>query len=642
MLSQASHCAAGPVGIVSHVNVVSDKVEDVSSLAAWQKSFIKNGMSNEQKALAVWQTVLKFRHQDAPPRELFATECVHDPIKTFNVYGYGMCCCASCNIAALSRHIGMQARGWAINGHSVPEVSWDQGKSWHMLDASLLCYFPKADGQIACVEELVAGVQGWYAKHPGLRKDNDKLTTFMRGSGWKKGPDILSRCSFYDNNGWLPAATHGWYSTMQEYDCKPFLYEYGYSQGYQVNVQLRQGERLTRHWSNKGLHINGDRGGAPSSLNTAIGTNDLRYATKYGDLANGRIGNGTQTWDVPLEASLRAAALTGENLAFLCEDKAAPALHVNDADKPGELVLRLPSSYVYLGGELILEPVTKGDGSLVISISDNNGLDWKEIAKIAANGGPKQIDLTPLVYRRYDYRLKIVIRGAGTGLNKLKIRHDIQHSQRALPALDMGKNMITFDAGAPEGTTTIEGSTNPQVKGKQLVTANFHPNIEGFDKDSPTTLNGGKGQITFPVATPGDMVRLRFGCHYRARDAQDGWDLQVSFDGGKTFKTVDRAAGPTPGLCKYVTFTDIPAATRQALVRFSGTQRGTTCLFHYRIDADYTEPHGGFRPVKVVYRWEENGQAKEDVHIARKPHETYGITCDVRPSMKSISLELAE
>jgi hypothetical protein len=632
----------GPVGVVSQVKVLSDKIEDVSSLDAWQKSFIKEGMSDEKKVLAIWETVLKFRHQDAPPQELFLTGCVHDPIKTFNVYGYGQCCCASSNIAALSRYLGLQARGWGINAHSVPEVSWDRGKSWHMFDASLLTYFPRADGQIAGVEELVAGVQGWYEKNPGLRKDTDKLAKFMGSGGWKKGPDILSRCPFYDNNGWFLAATHGWYSTMQEYDCKPFIYEYGYSQGYQVNIQLRKGERLTRNWSSKGLHINMDgSGGAPGCLNTAVGTNDLRYAPKYGDLAPGRIGNGSHVWDVPVEPSLRLAALTAENLAFTVEDKITPSLHIKNASKPGVLVLRMPSSYVYLGGELVLNAVVADKGRIAVALSDNNGLDWKELANIDKSG-ERRIDLKPLVYRRYDYRLKITIGGTGTGLSAMKISHDIQQSQRALPSLAQGKNTITFDAGASEGTITLEGSTNPKVKGKQLVMTEFHPTLEGVAEGPPPVLTGGKGQITFPIATPGDMVRLRFGCHYRARDAQDGWDLQVSFDDGKTFKTIDRAGGPTPGMCKYVTCADVPADTRQALVRFSGTQRNTTCLFDYRIDADYKELHGGFRPVKVVYRWEENGQAKEDIHIAGRPQETYAINCASKPVMKSISLEWAE
>jgi hypothetical protein len=338
---------------------------------------------------------------------------------------------------------------------------------------------------------------------------------------------------------------------------------------------------------------------------------------------------------------LRQAALTADNVAFTAEDKAAPAVHVKDAAAPGALVLRLPSSYVYLGGSLALNAVVAGKGKVAVAFSDNNGVDWKEVATVDKSG-LQRIDLKPFVYRRYDYRLKFTLSGAGTGLDSVQISHDIQQSQRALPALGAGKNTITFDAGAAEGTITIEGSTNPKVKGKQLVTGDFHPTVEGIAEGPPPILTGGKGQITFPIATPGDMVRLRFGCHFRARDEKDGWDLQVSFDNGKTFKTVDRAAGPTPGLCKYVTVSDVPAGTRQALVRFSGTQRNTTCLFDYRIDADYQEPHGGFQPVKVVYRWEEGGQAKEDVHIARKPQESYTITCAGKPTMKSMSLELAE
>ena len=65
----------------------------------------------------------------------------------FNVYGYCICFNESANIEALARYIGMPARGWAINHHSVPEVSWDGG--WHLLDASLLNYFPKADSRQA-------------------------------------------------------------------------------------------------------------------------------------------------------------------------------------------------------------------------------------------------------------------------------------------------------------------------------------------------------------------------------------------------------------------------------------------------------------------------------------------------------------
>ena len=227
--------------------------------------------------------------------------------------------------------------------------------------------------------------------------------------------------------------------------------------------------------------------------------------------------------------------------------------------------------------------------------------------------------------------------GPATGLDALKIEHDVQHSQRALPALDKGSNKITFSAGPAEGTITLEGATSDRARGKQLILSDFAAKAEGLEFN-PLRLAGGKGQLTFPVVTPGDLVRLRFGGHYRAarrsrrlgpprllrrrQDVQEGGPLRRA----------------TPGSCRYATFADVPPGTRKALVRFAGNQRNTTCLFDFRIDADYREPNGGFRPLRVVYRWEEDGRPKEDVHVVRKDRETYTITCAGKPLMKSVSL----
>jgi hypothetical protein len=636
---------APSAGIVSHIEVLSDKIPDVSSLEAWRQSFLKDGMTDRDKALAVWRSIVMFQHQDAPPYEYLTNEqVVQDPLKIFHVYGYSYCSVASCDIECLARYAGLRARGWGILHHSVPEVFWDGG--WHMLDASLINYFPKKDGTIAGVEEITASLREWYDKHPGYKGDNNKLLALQRRdgwTGWKQGPELLARCPFYDAGGWWSAKTHGWYSTMQEYDGradgsrlgKAFLYEYGYSQGYQVNVQLRRGERLIRNWSNRGLHVNKKDVPAPGCLTGKTGVDALAYTPKYGDLAPGRIGNGTLEYDVLVQsAAYRGGALIADNL-----DEAA--VRVCDASRPATLVLRMPSSYVYLTGTLTFTAAVGEGGSVAVSFSDNNGLDWKGIARLDA-AGRQRVDLSPLVLRRYDYRLKFVFRGKGTGLDALKIVHDIQHSQRPLPALGQGNNTITFRAGPAEGTITVEGATSLAHKDKQLVWTDFHPEASGLEAKRLFVGATGKGTLTFPVATPGDLVRLRFGAHYCAYDARDGLDYQVSFDEGKTWKSAGRAAGPTRGNCTYVVFSDVPAGTRQALVRYSGTSRNTTGIFNFRIDADYREPCGGFRPVRVTYTWEEDGQPKQDVHVARKPRETYAIRCASKPVMKSIVLELAE
>ncbi|MGA2254808.1 MAG: hypothetical protein ABSG53_09115 [Thermoguttaceae bacterium] len=636
---------AQPVGVVSHVKVLSDKVRDVSSMEAWKRSFIRDDMTDAEKALAVWRSAVMFRYQDAPPIEFLHEGCVHDPIKTFNVYGYGMCCCASSNIEALARYVGLDARGWAINAHSVPEVFYDGG--WHFFDASLVNYFPRPDGKIASLEEICKAVQGWLKAHPEYNRNDSKLRQFQQAGGWlgwKEGPELLTKCPFYDWAGWWPAKTHGWYSTMQEFDGRgntPFVYEYGYSQGYEVNIQLRPGERLVRNWFNKGLHVNGilHDGDEPGCLKAKVGEGPEAYLTQYSDITTGRVGSGTLEYDVPLaDGMFRTGVLKAENLAARSEDAQGPALHVIDTAQPGALEIRMPSSYVYLAGQTILDAAVGPGGTIRLFFSDNNGLDWQEVASIETSGR-QQIDLQKFVLRRYDYRLRFVLAGKGTGLESLKISNTIQCSQRALPTLAKGENTITFGAGRQEGTITIEGTPPSDAKGKNVSLADFHPTLKGV-KAEHFQVDGASGEVTFPIATPGDMTRLRLGGFFRVRDKRDEWIVEVSFDGGKTFKKVDQYVGPTQGKCRYTTVSDVPTGARAARIRWAGTTHNTTCLFLVRIDADYKQPHGGFRPVKITYVWEEGGLEKKDVHVAANPAESYKITCPSKPEMKSITLEL--
>ncbi len=648
LIVEANPSAAAPAaGVVSHIKVLSDKVADVSSLEAWKHSFIKEGMTDEEKAIAIWKSSVSFVYQDAPPVEFLQEGCVHDSIKSFNVYGYGMCCCASARIEQLARYVGLQARGFGINGHSVPEVFWEG--EWHMLDASLVNYFKRADGKIASVSNVCQAVKGWLDEHPDCKVNRQKLSDFQRAdvwSGWKKGPELLANCSFYDAGGWWPARTHGWDSTMQEYDGShgtPFTYEYGYSQGYEVNIQLRRGERLTRNWFNSGLHVNGvgKDGDEPGCMKAKIGEGSMAFLRKFGDLNDGRVGSGKHEYEVPLaDASFRAGALNAENLACRSEDGRSPALHVANTTKPGVLELEMPTSYVYLNGRIGLNGAVAAGGSIRLLISENNGLDWREIARIE-KPGEQIIDLTRFVLRRYDYRLRLVLEGRETGLDRLNISHDIQCSQRALPTLDRGENTISFSAGPQEGTMTIEGSTQEGKQGKQMTPMDFHPELKDMTPRNFQVAKDG-ASATFRIATPGEMTRLRVGGHYRLRDKRDQWEMQVSFDGGQSFKTVDIQTGPYQGICKYITVGEVPPASREALVRWVGTQRNTTCLFLLRIGADYSQPHGGFAPVKITYKWEEGGSEKQDVHIASSPAETYKIVCSSKPRMKSIVLDRAD
>lgn len=153
--------------------------------------------------------------------------------------------------------------------------------------------------------------------------------------------------------------------------------------------------------------------------------------------------------------------------------------------------------------------------------------------------------------------------------------------------------------------------------------------------------SGPNGTITFPIATPGEMTRLRINAFWRARDKRDGYDVELSFDGGKHFRKVARLGGPTAGTSRYFTIADIPEDKKEAQLRLSGQEYNTTMLFGLRIDADYKQPYGGFRPVKITYVWDEGGRRQSDEHVATQPEETYTIHLGPKAVVKSFAVELA-
>ncbi|MFB3891751.1 MAG: hypothetical protein ACE15C_06980 [Phycisphaerae bacterium] len=643
-------------GTVCHVKVVSDKVLDVSSLEAWKKSFIEPAKTNQDKAIAIWRSVITYQYQDGPsPNEfLHQEDAVYDPIKMFNVYGYGICSLHSAHMDGLSRALGYPSRGWAINAHSVCEMNYDG--SWHHFDSSLMHYFLRPDGSVAGIEDVFAAVKEWYDKHPDYvgidAKERDKKLRefeFRNGrTGWKEGPALLASSPQLNAKGWWPAGTHGWYATMQEFDGtaggkqKAYIYEYSPSMGYEVNIQLRKGERLTRNWGNTGLYVTKDigEGKAPGCMEDKQGflKNNQAFCDKldpaHPNLTNGRIGNGRHEYNVPMDdKELAATALTYDNLAVK-----SGRLGPKDESKPGILVIRMPSSYVFLGGEVALQGNASAQAPIKVTLSDNNGLDWKEVATVTSAEAQK-IDLKKFILRRYDFRLKFEL-AKGSDIQSLAIGCDIQHSQRPLPALDKGDNKITFSAGPQTSTITYEANNKSTHGGKQVAYTDYHPILDNLKADG-LTVQGKEGKLTIPVAVPGEMTGLRFGCCYRTWGDSDSWEFQASFDDGKTFRKIADAPAQKFGCSSWCEVKDIPAGTKAALVRYIGKSPSSNMMYSFRIDADYKTPNFGFRPVKVTYLWDEGGVEKKDEHVAAKADDTWTIKCEGKPRMKSIILELA-
>jgi hypothetical protein len=644
----ASARAEPPAGVrINNLKVLSDRIEDVTTAENILASFVKPGMSDAERARAIWKAVVRYRHQTLPPNEYLATDWeVHDPVKLFNVYGYCMCCCSTALIEALNRLDGREARGRILTGHSVPEVRY--GGNWHMFDASLINYFPRPDGEVASVDDLASAVRGWHDGHPGYRGKSGKLVELMRQDGWmgwkRNGPDLLAACPFL-KLGYYPARTHGWDSTMVEYDRKCEVYEYGYHVGHRALFSLRPGESFVREAGNRGLHVNQAERKDWPMLRAQTPKADLAYVPEFmPGYTGGVVANGYHRY-APLLA--REGLAGGADMYENVTAGADGILRPRDTSKPGVVVVPLTSPYVYLGGRVTVKARRKSESDRVtLALSTNNGRSFTPIWQAPVGQGPGTFELGKAILRRYAYWLRIELTAAtpeGAALEALAIENDIQHAPRALPWLGKGSNTITV---AADGDTALAS---------RAITCRITPD-RAFDKNESTTSMGvafdnldlrdgscwwksGTGTMTVPVETPGDLRALRFCAQIRARGVRDLIRVLVSFNDGKDWREAARLAGPTPGHTATFRFTDIPKNIRHALLRFELTGNNTIGVMSFRVDADYLDSRAakGIAPFDVIYRWKEEGQEKtQRAHVTELPSR-FTIETKAAPEMMSVT-----
>src|SRR5439155_15633725 len=152
------------------------------------------------------------------------------------------------------------------------------------------------------------------------------------------------------------------------------------------------------------------------------------------------------------------------------------------------------------------------------------------------------------------------------------VENAIQHAPRTLPWLGKGANTITVaaDADTALASRAFTGRITPDAAFTQNeTTGSLGVRFENLDvQDGGCWWKSGIGSMTLPIATPGEMVALRFGAHIRARGPKDVVRMLLSFDDGRTWQEAARITGPTPATTRYFRFSEIPPGTKQALLRY--------------------------------------------------------------------------
>lgn len=447
---------APPPAIVTGLRLTNDRTVDCTSDDAILKGVLKDGMTEQQKAIALW----RFYIQRNMHKEMSRTTDNGNTAELMTKTGYGLCGNWGHHLAQLAATGGMKASSVYLNGHVVAAIHY--WGDWHMLDADMNAIYPKADGVLASPDEI--------------RNLKDAAGQFLLRNGpplkpypWYLGPDSLKGVNgLYDKS-----------AVNQPYAKRDYKWKY--------NLSLRPGQEISWSWygdPDVGFvcldHLPTEDCGKKLEFKTLReylesdydyyqrekGKPKWSWGNRRGGLRpnplqtwNGTLGNGRVTFDMSQENGAYALQIV-ESSANLALKEGQLAL-INPA-KEGSFVLNFTIPYSY--GDAWIEKPLPGEG-LKVEIN-TQGNDWSTVYPIdpAAQGGSLddgvRIRLFDYVRGKDGFKLKFTLAPQSAPLLPIKAVGVFCHTYTALPGLVLGKNNIS-----------LEGVGKEQIKQPSLFAA---------------------------------------------------------------------------------------------------------------------------------------------------------------------------
>jgi len=174
-------------------------------------SAVAPGMTDAEKALALWFQETRFRHHAPGDNNELG-----DPVKVLNIYGYNTCGNDSISLATLWRAAGLKAAPARALGHCISQAFYDN--RWHFYDGDLHSVYLLRDN------ETVAGEQDIVRDHDLVKRTHSQGILFP--DTWWSGPEM---CAMYFYEG----AVSG---------------ERGGKADMTMNMVLRPGEAIAWRW----------------------------------------------------------------------------------------------------------------------------------------------------------------------------------------------------------------------------------------------------------------------------------------------------------------------------------------------------------------------------------------------------------
>jgi hypothetical protein len=264
------------------------------SVAEIVASAIPPGMTDSEKAFALWFQEIQYRHHSGGDNNELG-----DPVKVFNVYGYNTCGNDSISLATLWRQAGLKVAPARALGHCISQAFYDGG--WHFYDGDMHSVYLLRDN------ETVAGEQDLVRDHDLIKRTHSK--GILMPDTWWDGPGM---CAMYFYEG-------------------PVTGERGGKADTTMNLVLRPGEALVWRWGQRD----------PVKYHGALQTMPAYPSAIYNGLWEYHPDFSKATW--------RKGVTTVDNIASLSDGLAA------EEGKQGTIIWTLHAPYVFVGGRLEAE-----------------------------------------------------------------------------------------------------------------------------------------------------------------------------------------------------------------------------------------------------------------------------------------------
>jgi hypothetical protein len=257
-------------------------------------SAVAPGMTDADKAFALWFQEIQYRHHSAGDNSELG-----DPVKIFNVYGYNTCGNDSICLATLWRKAGLRAAPARALGHCISQAFYDNG--WHFYDGDMHSVYLLRDNQ------TVAGEQDIVRDHDLIKRTHSKRILFP--DTWWAEPEM---CSMYFFEGQVTGERSGKSDTT-------------------MNMVLRPGEALVWRWGQL----------RPLKYHGMLRVTPTYESAVYNGLWEYRPDFSKAVW--------RKGTAAVENVTMGPDGLAA------SEGKTGTIVWSMRSPYVFVGGRLDVE-----------------------------------------------------------------------------------------------------------------------------------------------------------------------------------------------------------------------------------------------------------------------------------------------